>query len=210
MMRAGTTQAGLKWYADDPGRRTTQQGLDAAMVLAALLLWRLGHYVYDTVLRLRGVGEQLEQAGGGLAGGLSDAARRAGGAPLVGDRLKGPLDAAAGAARTVTAAGVAQQEAVHRLALVLGLVVALLPLAVALSRWLPYRLRYAREAGAALRLGGDVELLALRAATGAPLHRLARLGPEPVGAWRRGEPGAAQALADLELRRLGLRGEVPR
>lgn len=195
----------MTWYAEDRNRRTLQMLLDAAVVVASLLFLRLGQVVYDAVQRLRGPGEQLERAGSGLAGGLGDASRRVGGAPLVGDRLRGPLDAAAGAARSVAAAGVEQQQVVHRLAVVLGLVVALLPVAYALSRWLPYRLRYAREAGAARQLRGDTELLALRAAANVPLHRLARLGPDPVTRWRSGEPGAAQALAALELRRLGLR-----
>jgi hypothetical protein len=129
----------------------------------------------------------------------------AGDAPLIGDRLRGPLDAAAGAARSFAAAGADQQQAIHRLALVLGLTIGLLPVANLIWRWLPRRLRYAREAGAALRLRGDTELLALRAAAFTPLHELAQLGPEPVARWRRGEPGAGEALAALELTRLGLR-----
>lgn len=43
-----------------------------------------------------------------------------------------------------------------------------------------------------------------RAAAGAPLAEPARLGPEPVTRWRAGDAEAGRALADLELRRLGL------
>lgn len=196
----------MKWYAENGRMRAGQQLLDVAVLAWCYLFLRLGQSVQDTALRLREPGEQLQRAGENLAGGLGDAADRVAGAPLVGDRLRGPLDAAADASRAVAQAGITGQEAVDQLALVLGLLVALLPIAYVLSRWLPYRLRYAREAGAAGRLRGDVELLALRAATNAPLHRLARLGSEPVARWRRGEPGAAQALADLELRELGLTG----
>jgi hypothetical protein len=75
----------------------------------------------------------------------------------------------------------------------------------ALGRWLPPRLQWSREAGAAGRLRGDVELLALRAAASAPLAELSRLGPDPVTRWRAGDAGAGAALAALELQRLGLR-----
>jgi len=194
----------MKWYADQRARRTRQRIADVAVLLGALLLLRLGQLVYDAVQLLKGAGTLLERAGGGLAGGLKDSARQAGETPLIGDRLRTPLEAAADAARSVAAAGVSEQQAVDRLALVLGLAIGLLPVAFLLWQWLPRRLGYAREAGAAVRLRGDTELLALRAATFSPLHLLARLGPDPVARWRRGEPGAGEALACLELSRLGL------
>ena len=160
--------------------------------------------MHSIVLRLQEPGRQLAEAGNGLAGGLGDAAGRVADAPLIGDRLRAPLDAASEASRAVGRAGTAGQDAVAAVALVLALVVALLPIGYALSRYLPYRARYAREAGAAVALRGDVELLALRAASTLPLSRLATLGPEPVGRWRRGEPGAAEDLARLELASMGL------
>ena len=195
----------MKPYADDGPLRWRQVALDVGVLLWCWLFVHLGRQVHEQVLRLQEPGRQLQGAGDRLAGSLGDAARRVAGAPLVGDRLRSPFDAAAGASRSVAAAGVSGQDAVAKLALVLALVVALVPIAIVLARWLPYRLRYAREAGAAVRLRGDVELLALRAATSQPLSRLARLGPEPVARWRRGEPGAAEDLARLELRSLGVR-----
>ncbi len=200
----------MKWYADDGAMRIRQQALDVAVLMWCYLFLRLGQAVHGLVLRLQEPGRELQGAGDRLAGGLGDAARRVAGAPLVGDRLRGPLDAAAEASRAVAGAGAAGQEAVGHLALVLALIVALIPIGYALSSWLPYRLRYAREAAAAVALRGDVELLALRAATSLPLSRLARLGPEPVARWRRGEPGAAQELAALELGSLGVRGAPER
>lgn len=202
--------ARMKWYADQPRQRVRQQISDAAVLVGALLFLRLGQLVYDAVQSLQGAIAKVEQAGGGLADGLSDAARAAGGAPLIGGGLRAPFDAAAGAARSLGAAGAAEQEAVHKLALVLGMTIGLLPVVLLIWLWLPRRVRYAREAGAALWMRDDIELLALRAATFIPLYRLAQLGPNPVARWRRGEPGAAEALAELELSRLGLRGPVHR
>ena len=194
----------LKWYADERPLRRRQQLLDAAVLVWCLVFLKLGQVVHRGVLALQEPGRRLEGAGTRLADSLSSAADRVSGAPLVGGRLRDPLDAAAGAGRAVADAGASGQDAVGHLALVLTLVVVLVPVGVVLARWLPQRLRYAREAAAAVLLRGDVELLALRAATSLPLSTLARLGPEPVARWRRGEPGAAEELAALELHTLGV------
>lgn len=195
----------MKWYADTPGRRAQQVALDVGVVLWCWLWIRVAAGVKGVVLRLQEPGRLLENAGNSLAGGLTDAATRVSGAPLIGDRLRDPLAAAADAGHAVADAGSTTTAVVARLAVVLALVVALLPIAYVVSRWLPYRLRYAREAAAAVRLSGDIDLLALRAATSLPLSRLARLGPDPVARWRQGDPVAAQQLAALTLAELGIR-----
>lgn len=199
----------MSWYAETPDLRRRQVALDVVVALWALLWLRVGRAVHDGVQRLAGPGAELQDAGTGLAGGLRGAAERAGSVPGLGGGLRAPLDAAAGAGDALAAAGSAQQEAVGTLALVLGLVVGGLPVLAALALWLPGRLRWRRDAGAAARLRGDVDLLALRAATSAPLPALAALGPQPVTRWRAGDDAAGRALADLELRRLGLRPSEP-
>ncbi len=195
----------MKWYADDPVRRARQLALDIGVASWCWLWIRLAVGVKGVVLRLQEPGRLLENAGKSLAGGLTDAASKVSGTPLIGDRLRDPLAAAAAAGQAVAAAGTTTTTVVARLALVLALVVAGLPIAYAASRWVPYRFRYAREAAAAVRLSGDVDLLALRAATSLPLSRLARLGPDPVARWRHGDPAAAQQLAALALAELGVR-----
>ena len=85
------------------------------------------------------------------------------------------------------------------------MLVAAVPIAALLVTWLPRRVAWAREAGAAsrLRLGGaDLELFAFRAVANRPLRELRRVTADPAGALRAGD---YQALADLELRSLGLR-----
>lgn len=194
----------MRWYAETGPLRIRQLLTDAALALWLLVWVRVGMLVHDAVRRLAAPGRELEEAGGGLSAGLGRAAERADDVPVVGGGLRAPLDAAAGAGDAVARAGVAQQEAVGTLALVLALLLAGIPVGWALQRWLPQRLDWARQAGAAARLREDVELFALRAAVHRPLSELARLGPDPVGRWRRGEPGAAEALAALELRAHGL------
>jgi hypothetical protein len=195
----------MTWYAETSGKRTAQQLADGLVALWILLWLWIGETVHGVVQKLAAPGRELEQAGDGLAGGLTGAADRADELPVVGGALRSPLDAAADAGNAVARAGVAQQEAVGTLALVLAVVLAGLPIVLALLLWLPGRLRWRRDASAASKLRTDVELLALRAAASQPLHVLAQLGPEPVTRWRRGEAGAAEALAALELSRLGLR-----
>ena len=200
----------MTWYAETPALRTRQVLTDAA-VAAWVVGWLLvGRLVHSTVEAFAEPGRRVQEAGSGLAAGLADAADRADDVPLVGDALRAPLDAAGRAAGELREAGAAHEQAVGELALLLAVLVVVLPVLWALSRWLPARLRFAREATAASSLRTDVELLALRAATRAPLPDLARLGPDPVARWRRGEPGAAEALAGLELARLGLRPGRPR
>lgn len=199
----------MKWYAETSGRRARQVALDIGVALWCWLWIRIAVSIKTVVLRLQEPGRILEDAGNSLAGGLTDAASKIAGTPLIGNRLRDPLAAAANAGHAVATAGTTTETVVARLALVLALVIALLPIAYALSRWLPYRFRFAREASAAVRLRDDVDLLALRAATSLPLSRLARLGPDPVARWRRGEPLAAQQLAELALAELGIRPTRP-
>jgi hypothetical protein len=62
-----------------------------------------------------------------------------------------------------------------------------------------------REAGAAADLridADDLRLFALRAVANAPLHVLRRATPDPAAALERGDD---DALAGIELERLGLR-----
>lgn len=195
----------MTWYAETDGLRRRQIIADVAVALWVLLWLRVGWAVHEGVQRLAGPGVELEQAGEGLAGGLRETAERAGSVPGIGGGLRSPLDAAAGAGDALAGAGAAQQAAVGALALLLALAIGGFPIAWALLRWLSGRLRWRREAAAAGRLRGDVDLLALRAAVSAPLPQLAALGPDPVTRWRSGDASAGRALAAIELRRLGLR-----
>jgi hypothetical protein len=195
----------MSWYAETPALRSRQLLRDGLVLLWVLVWARIGAAVHEAVSRLAAPGRALEDAGRDLADGLGGAADRAGRVPLLGDDLADPLGGAAGAGESLAQAGQVQQDAVGLLALVLALVVAGLPVLVVLLRWLPARLDFASDHRAALALRDDAELWALRASLHRPLRELAQLGPDPVGRWRRGEPGAAEALAVLERRAAGLR-----
>lgn len=199
----------MKLYADTPVHRT-RQVLGDLLVLGWVVLWGwLALELRERLLRLRGPGESLERAGTSFSGALGDAGDRIGGLPVVGDDVSGALRRAGGAGDTVAEAGRSQQEAVDQLALVLPLLLLLLAAGVLLARWLPGRLGWVREAGAATRLlsGADsAEVFAVRALVRRPTAELAALPAGTVTRWRAGDPAATAALAALELRALGLRG----
>ena len=185
----------MTFYAQDPVLRTRQVLTDVAVgawvVLWAAIAWGL----HQLLAHLARPGELLEDAGGRLAG--------------VGERLPGPLDAIAGGGRAVARAGASQQDTAGSLAFWLPVVLAAIPIIYVLARHLPGRVRWAQEAAAArVLLAGapDGRLFALRALSSAPLGELLEVTPDPLAAY---ESGHVAPLAEVELRRLGLRLPAP-
>jgi hypothetical protein len=195
-------------YAQHPVLRSRQVAADLG-ILVWLIGWALvARAVHSAVLALAAPGRAVEDLGTSVAGDMRSAAEAAQGVPIVGDDLSVPFDALADAGGSVTGAGQAAQDAVGTLAAVLAVVLVVLPVAWLLMRWLPWRLEYVREAGAARRmLAGtpDLHLLAARALATAPLPRLAALPAGTGAAWQAGDAAAVRALAGIELARLGLR-----
>jgi hypothetical protein len=195
-------------YAQHPPVRLQQILADVGM-LGWLVVWVLvARTVHAAVLVLAEPGRAVENLGRSVAGNMNSAAGAAERVPLVGDELAKPFGALSDAGGSVSGAGQSAQDAVGTLATVLAVVLVVLPVGWLLMRWLPWRLRYAREAGAARRLLAgtpDLEILAARALATAPLPRLAALPPGTGTAWHTGDPAALRALAAIELSRLGLR-----
>ena len=198
----------VRLYADRPDLRARQLAADLG-VLAWIVLWVLvARAVHGAVLVLAEPGEAVEGLGRSVARTMAAAAETADRVPVAGEDLARPFEALGNAGSSVGDAGQAAQDAVGTLATVLTVLLVLLPVGWLLLRWLPGRWRYAREAGAAMRLlrgGPDLELLAVRALATAPLPRLAALPAGTGAAWRAGDPAAVRALAAVELDRLGLR-----
>lgn len=198
----------MVFYAASPARRARQIAADLVVLIWVYACVRAGQAVHEATLRLGAPGRQLEQAGRDIGANLHSAAARVGDLPLVGADVRGPLDQAASSTETLVRAGQDLQTAVGRLALLLGVLIAAVPILLMLVVWLPARLRFARRAGAARRFvdaDADLDLFALRAMAGQPMHLLARISDDPAGAWRRGDADVVRALAALELRSVGLR-----
>ena len=202
----------MQLYAQHPVVRLRQVAADVGM-LVWLVVWVLiARATHAAVLVLAEPGRAVEDLGRSVAGSMDSAAEAAERVPVVGDELAAPFGSLSDASGSVSGAGQSAQDAVATLATVLAVVLVVLPVGWLLLRWLPWRLRYAREAGAARRLltgTPDLEILAARALATAPLPRLAALPSGTGAAWHAGDPAAVRALAALELARLGLRLPEP-
>jgi hypothetical protein len=202
----------MRFYAQQPALRARQLAADLGILAWAVLWLQVARVVREAVLVLAGPGLAVEDLGASVAGNMGSAADAADDVPVIGDELSAPFDALAAASSSVSGAGQAAQDAVGTLALVLAVVLVVLPVGWLALRWLPWRLRYTQEAGAARRLltgTPDLHVLAARALATAPLPRLAALPAGTGAAWHAGDPAAVRALAGLELHRLGLRLPAP-
>jgi hypothetical protein len=197
----------VKLYADRLPTAIRQLITDLIVVVWVYLWIRAALWVYDMVQKLGVPGQKLESAGGGIADNLTDAGSKVGRVPLVGDQLVKPFNGAADAARSLADAGRQQQGIVDQIALIVALAAVAVPLALVLFGWLPLRVRWIRRAAVATSVRdapAGRDLLALRALASAPLNQLTELSPDIAQSWRNGDPEAVDALAGLELRKLGL------
>ncbi|GAA4540753.1 hypothetical protein [Pseudonocardia xishanensis] len=193
----------MRVYAERPGRFGLQ-ALSDLLAVAWTVGWiQLATTTHDLLLTLQAPGRTLVQAGDSVSGAFDGAARGVGNVPLVGDQLSQAFAPGSDAGRSLVTAGQQLVDTVGGVAVGAGLLVALIGLLPVLTVWLPLRVRFARAAThavAARAAGGD--LLALRALV---TRRLPVSGTDPAALWRAGDPDAVAALADVELRALGLR-----
>ncbi|MEP7333361.1 MAG: hypothetical protein ABI692_14875 [Terracoccus sp.] len=195
-------------YAHSTARRTRQILADVVAVLwIGVWVW-VGRQVHDTVLALRSPADAITSAGTTVRDALTGAGDTAGGLPLVGDQLRQRLGQAAGSGTCLREAGTSMADTVETLALTLGLTTAVAPILIVGGGWLVLRVRFIRRATSSQRFidaSADLDLFALRAMARRPMTQLARIDPDPAGAWRRGDTRVIHALATLQLKEEGLR-----
>lgn len=197
----------MKLYADHSTRFVRQLVADALFVCWVLAWVAIGNAVHDGTMALAEPGERIESSATSLGDSMTEAGDFLEGVPLIGDGAAAPFDQASDASESLAAAGRAEVEAVEKLAFWLGVTIALIPILVVGAFYLPGRVRFVREATAGQRFidsAADDELFALRAMTNQPMHLLARVTDDPVGALRRGDAEVVRALAALEMRSVGL------
>ena len=156
---------------------------------------------------------QVEDGATGIAGNLDSAGDNASKVPLIGDTLAKPLRAASEAALDIAGAGAQpghDGDVAGR--------------GCWRSRSPRRRSWRSRCRGCCCGCGSSgasgrrsrwpgrrpgEQLLALRALANRPLAKLAEVSSDPVGAWRREDPGTIRGLAALELRSAGVARRTP-
>lgn len=198
----------MKLYADSSARFVRQLVADCLFVCWVIAWIAIGNAVHDGTLALAEPGEQIESSATSLSESMTEAGDFLEGVPVVGDGAATPFDKASDASESLASAGRAEVAAVETLAFWLGVTLAVIPILVVAVFYLPARVRFVREATAGQRFidnAADDELFALRAMTNQPMHVLARVTDDPVGALRRGDQQVIRALAAVEMRSVGLK-----
>jgi len=194
-------------YANTPGRLLAQLSCDSFVVIWSFVWFLVGVAVHSAVATIADVGRQVQGGASGVAGSLNSAGHSADGIPLVGGAVSGPLKAAGKAALDIAGAGHDLDSTATWLAYVLALAVAAPPTLGLVVPWLVLRIRFVRRkltVGALAATPAGAQLLALRALANRPLAKLTAVTPDPIGAWRAGDPHAIHGLAAIELRSAGM------
>ena len=186
---------------------------DLGLVAWATLWVFLGIKVHGVFLLLTHPAFATQESAQMLSDLFLGAAQSVHDVPVVGSLLEPPLDSFGSTMASLVAATMTFIHFVQITAVVLGIIVVAVPVVLYLWKWLPWRFAFVREATAGKRLipaDASPEFFALRAIAGAPMRDLARITPDPMGAWNRGDPEVIRRLANLELRRTGLKLPRPR
>lgn len=197
----------MKLYAARRSRAIWQVVYDVLTVAWVTGWVWLGIHVHQQVSGSQDGARNIEKSGGDLARHLHDAAGILSHTPLVGNKVRRPIDKSADAATTLQHAGGQLADNLGNLGAAIGFEVALVPVLVAVFGWLFVRIGYARRAGRAdtlRQLAGGPDLLALEALTRLPAKKLAAVSARPVAEWRDGEEDTIGALAGAYLNHLGL------
>lgn len=198
-------------YSNTSTRRTLQIVTDLALLIWVIALCWLAWAVGSGMRDLAEAGRQLRDGGTTFDEQMTTIAQKAGDIPLVGSSLQEPFQSAAGAGTSVRDAGQTFATSIDRLGWLLTATIALSAIFVAVMLWLGLRLPWVRRASVASRRlqmpGGDA-LLAWDALEASKPASLLAVHPDPVTAWRLGDPAATRGLADLRLAQLGLRRPV--
>lgn len=195
-------------YAAPSARTARQIAADLSMLLWVIGWILIGRAVWSTINSVADPARKIADSTQSLGKNFGDAAESSSHTPGIGKVLRKPFDAAAGSVADMSGSAHDLVISIERLAIVSGILAALIPISVMLAIWLPARIRFAVEARAAQRFidaAPDMDLFALRAMANQPMTVLAKISPDPVGAWRADDRRIIEALAATELRRSGLK-----
>lgn len=198
----------MQIYSSIPLQRGWQILTDLLALAVVVVAWLFSRATFESITGLAVFGRGMEDAGSGFQATMSDAAERIGGVPVIGDEASAPFLSAAEAGGFLIDAGQDQQNSVGQAATVVGLAIFLLPVLILVPMWLVPRVRFVVGSTRTRRLhgaDGGRELLALRALVLAKPSQLRKISDDPVRAWREGDAATLDGLAQLALRREGVR-----
>ena len=194
-------------YAKRPAKMIGQLVGDGFVVLWAIGWAIVAIFVHRVIEVLATPARETARTAMRLAENFRQAAAEAAKVPVAGEQMRRPLDAAAGTLGNLIDSANEQVVSIERLALIVGWLVFLIPVATVVAFWLPRRIRFYRQAHASqvfLDSLADLDLFALRAMAAQPLYVLAEISDDPVQAWRSGDREVINKLAEVELKRNGL------
>ena len=199
--------AAMGIYAKRPAMMIGQLVGDGFVVLWAIGWAIVAIFVHRVIEVLATPARETARTAMRLAENFRQAAAEAAKVPVAGEQMRRPLDAAAGTLGNLIDSANDQVVSIERLALIVGWLVFLIPVATVIAFWLPRRIRFYRQARASqvfLDSLADLDLFALRAMAAQPLYVLAEISDDPVQAWRSGDREVINKLAEVELKRNGL------
>lgn len=198
----------MKIYSDFAATRALQIIIDVlALAAIAFGIW-LGTLVTASIAVLAELGRQLEQAGAGFKGAMTDAGDALGQVPFVGSAIRAPFDSASETGTALVDAGQTTQSFILTVATVVGVVVAGVIVLAVCWLWLRRRIAFIRratEAAKIARMADGIDVLALRALVNCSRKSIVKAAPHPVQAWRSDDRLAIARLAELELSQAGVR-----
>lgn len=195
-------------YARRPGRFLGQVFADVFALAWAVAWWLVGDVAQRAVLTVAAPARETAGAAERMSAQLRAAAEQAAEVPGIGAQLRKPFDGVSASLADIITAANQQVASIERLATLVGWLVFCIPVALVVVIWLPQRIRFFLRARAAQRFidsSADLDLFALRAMASQPMHVLAKISDDPVAAWRSGDARVINQLAEVELRRSGLR-----
>jgi hypothetical protein len=199
--------AAMGIYAKRPAKMIGQLVGDGFVLLWAIGWAIVAIFVHRVIEVLATPARETARTAMRLAENFRQAAAEAAKVPVAGEQMRRPLDAAAGTLGNLIDSANDQVVSIERLALIVGWLVFLIPVATVIAFWLPRRIRFYRQARASqvfLDSLADLDLFALRAMAAQPLYVLAEISDDPVQAWRSGDREVINKLAEVELKRNGL------
>ena len=198
----------MAWYAQRPTKLIRQVVADACLLVWTIVWFVIGRTVDGVIRAFAAPARSTADRATAAAEQFRSSSEQAGSVPAIGGGLARPFEQAASTMDSIASSARDLASTLELVATLAGLGVFLLPFLLALALWLPRRLAYHRRTRSARDLAeteSGLDLLALRALATQPVHQLRQVTSDPVQAWRDGDLPAVNALAEVELRSLGLR-----